>query len=499
MMTRIRETALLLRIQLCRLGGINSLLHGHDPRQKRRALGTLALCLMLVLMASGYSLMLAMMLADLGAVGMIPQAFTLALTALAFMTAMFKGPEMLFGGSDTPALRAMPVAPGSIVASRLLALLATELVFSLLIGVPAGAVYGLHMGAAGGVRLVLALCLVPALPMAAALALGTLLARLTLRMRHRALLTAVLNVALFVAIMALCGALTAAGVQGRLTQSVMLAMMGRLDRLLTGLYPPADWTAQAAAGNGGALVLLAAVSLGALALLTLAATACFARLADALGMAAPAARGSTQTGRPRSPLRALYGKEVRRFTSSSIYMMNASAGLLIYAMATAAACLTDLQPVLAPLLAVPVVRSRLPGLLTLAAMLLAGMTSTTSSSISMEGRQMETLHAMPVRRRDWLGAKLLLQMTLSAPVLALCGGVLALRLGLSAAQGAMLILAPAAYSLVMGIVGLALNLRFPRFDWEREVEAVKNGLSVLLTILIGMLVPLGIGAAWLLL
>ena len=179
MMTRIRETALLLRIQLCRLGGINSLLHGHDPRQKRRALGTLALCLMLVLMASGYSLMLAMMLADLGAVGMIPQAFTLALTALAFMTAMFKGPEMLFGGSDTPALRAMPVAPGSIVASRLLALLATELVFSLLIGVPAGAVYGLHEGAAGGVRLVLALCLVPALPMAAALALGTLLARLT--------------------------------------------------------------------------------------------------------------------------------------------------------------------------------------------------------------------------------------------------------------------------------------------------------------------------------
>ena len=195
-------------------------------------------------------------------------------------------------------------------------------------------------------------------------------------------------------------------------------------------------------------------------------------------------------------MRALYGKEVRRFTSSSIYMMNASAGLLIYAMATAAACLTDLQPVLAPLLAVPVVRSRLPGLLTLAAMLLAGMTSTTSSSISMEGRQMETLHAMPVRRRDWLGAKLLLQMTLSAPVLALCGGV---RLGLSAAQGAMLILAPVAYSLVMGIVGLALNLRFPHFDWEREVEAVKNGLSVLLTILIGMLVPLGIGAAWLLL
>lgn len=499
MTTRIRETALLLRIQLCRLGGVNSLLHGHDPQQRRRALGTLALCLMLVLMASGYSLMLALMLADVGAAGMIPQVFTLALSMLAFVTVMFKGPEMLFGGSDVPSLRAMPVAAGSIVASRMLALLAAELVFSVLIGAPAAIVYGLGEGFSGGLRLALALCLAPALPMAAALALGTLLAHLTLRMRHRALLTALLNVALFVAIMALCGALAAAGLRGRLTRGAMLAMMGRFDRLLTGLYPPADWSAQAAAGSGGALALLAAVSFGALALMTLSAVRGFTRLADALSMAAPAARASARPGRLKSPLWALYGKEVRRFTSSTIYMMNASVGLLLFAMATVTVCAMDLRQVLTLLDAVPAVRGRLPGLMTLAAMLLSGMTNTTSCSISMEGRQMETLRALPVRRRDWLGAKLMLQMTLSVPVFSLCGAVLALRLGLSAAQGALLILAPIAHSLAMGVVGLALNLRFPRLDWQREVEAVKNGLSVLLTILTGMLVPLGIGAAWLLL
>ena len=42
--------------------------------------------------------------------------------------------------------------------------------------------------------------------------------------------------------------------------------------------------------------------------------------------------------------------------------------------------------------------------------------------------------------------------------------------------------------------GLALNLRFPRFDWTQDVQAVKNGLSVLLTMLTGMLVPIGVGA-----
>ena len=46
-----------------------------------------------------------------------------------------------------------------------------------------------------------------------------------------------------------------------------------------------------------------------------------------------------------------------------------------------------------------------------------------------------------------------------------------------------------------GAVGLALNLRFPRLDWEQEVEAVKQGVAVLLTILFGMLVPIACGAA----
>ena len=54
MRERMRETALLLRIQLCRLGGVNSLIHGHDRRQRRRAMTTLALTLMLVVMAAGY-------------------------------------------------------------------------------------------------------------------------------------------------------------------------------------------------------------------------------------------------------------------------------------------------------------------------------------------------------------------------------------------------------------------------------------------------------------
>lgn len=495
MRERMRETALLLRIQLCRLGGVNSLIHGHDRRQRRRAVATLALTLMLAVMAAGYSAGLAAALAEAGAAGAIPQVFALALSALALSAVMLKGPEAVFGGRDVPALRAMPVAAGSIVASRFAALLGSELVFALLIGLPAAIVYGLSAGAAAGVWLVLALCLLPAVPTAAALAVGTLALRLTLRMRGRAAASAVLQIALFAAIMAVAGAIVVAGIRGRMTQSMVLLMLGRAERLLSGFYPPADWAARAAAGEAGAWLPLAGTALLALSAMLAVCTAGFGRIADALEQGAPAKRGRAAVGRRRSPLAALYVKELRRYASCSIYLMNTLVGWLMYAMLTLAVCVTDASALLAALARIPGVGQRVLSFLPLVPALMAGMSATTSCSISMEGRQMDTLRAMPVRRRDWLGAKLLLSLTVAMPPIVLCGAALSARLRLGAGLTAAMLLAPLANALLTGAVGLALNLRFPRLDWEKEVEAVKQGASVLLTLLIGMLVPLACGAA----
>ena len=495
MRERMRETALLLRIQLCRLGGVNSLIHGHDRRQRRRAMMTLALTLMLVVMAAGYSAGMAAALAEMGAAQAIPQIFALAVSALALGTVMLKGPEVIFGGGDVPALRAAPVHVGSIVASRFAMVLGSELAFALLIGLPAGIVYGMELGAAHGVRLVLALCLLPAIPTVLALAVGTLALRLTLRMRRRAAVSAVLNIVLLMAILGACGAVWAAAARGRLTQSMVLLMLGRVERLLSDIYPPADWAAQAAAGHAGAWLPLAGTALLALALMLAGSTAGFARIADALAQGAPVGKGRADVGRRRPPLMALYVKEARRYASSSIYMMNTMAGWLMYAMMTVAVCVTDVSTILAVVAPIPGVGQHALSFLPVAAAVLAGMSATTPCSISMEGRQLDTLRAMPVRKRDWLGAKLLLSLTVALPPIVLCGAALSVRLHLSAGLTAALILAPLGNALLTGAVGLALNLRFPKLDWEQEVEAVKQGVSVLLTILFGMIVPIACGAA----
>ena len=492
---RNSELGLLLRIQAYRFCGVNALIHGHDRRQRRRAMGSLCLSILIVAMAVGYSAMFSLMLCDLGAADVLPLLLALVSAGVTFVIVGMTGPECIFGGKDAPALRAMPVRTGAIVLSRMIGVLLPELALALLMGVPTAIVYAMHgAGAAAGVRLVLAVCLAPAIPAAVALLLGTVIARLTLRMRRRAVITAVLSIVLVLAVLSGTMAMGLAAGRGTLTESMMLVVLGRFSQLLSGLYPPADWVAAAARGSASAwLWLIGTAALALLATLVLA-TRGFARINDGLSTGTARGRRETRRIRAASPLRSLYRKERMRYLSSTIYLMNTSVGWLMLLMATAALCLVEVKPYLSLLSVVPGVGGQVLWLLPLVPAVLGGMACPTACSISMEGRQIELMRALPVRMRHWLGAKLLLHLTLAVPSILLFAAVVAVRLALSPGQTALLVAYPLSAALMIGALGLVLNLRFPRFDWTQEVEAVKNGLSVLLTMFTGMLVPIGVGA-----
>ncbi|MBO7668702.1 MAG: hypothetical protein J6T26_09600, partial [Firmicutes bacterium] len=47
------------------------------------------------------------------------------------------------------------------------------------------------------------------------------------------------------------------------------------------------------------------------------------------------------------------------------------------------------------------------------------------------------------------------------------------------------ILLPLAFALLMGQLGLVSNLRHPNLNWTSESQAVKNGISILIIMLLG--------------
>ena len=58
---------------------------------------------------------------------------------------------------------------------------------------------------------------------------------------------------------------------------------------------------------------------------------------------------------------------------------------------------------------------------------------------------------------------------------------------------------PAAFAALSGNIGLIANLRHPNLNWINETQAVKQGISVLITMLVNWAVVLAPGLVYLLL
>lgn len=488
----MRDVMLLMRIQAYRFCGINALLHSRDKKLRRKAMASLGIGLLLATMAVVYSTMFSAMFRDLGIIEIIPQFLAMAVSGVALVITLTKGPELIFGGRDTESLRAMPVHTGAIVGSRLLGIFLPAWGVMLLAFVPAGVFYAASAGAMSAMRMILLSLLVPLMPMSLALLAGTLVARVTIRMRHRALLSAVLSVLLLIAILfaTLFGsmAMSSAGQSGTMERAVIGLLLSGPGAILTGIYPPADWLMRGAQGSLRDALLLCGTGVLCVAIACMAATWRFGHIADSLS-ARQTTGAKGHVTRPVSPMRALLRKERARYTSSAIYMMNTAFAWVMYAALAVALCIgvSNLPIPQEARGIIDEVMARFAAFLPFIPAMLAGMGATTACSISMEGRHMDILRAAPVRKRDWLGAKLWMSLSMAVPVILLLGTIVALWLRLPISDALLLIVVPMTSSLFAGVLGLLLNQRFPRFDWNQEVQAVKNGLSVLLTLLIVVL------------
>lgn len=115
-----------------------------------------------------------------------------------------------------------------------------------------------------------------------------------------------------------------------------------------------------------------------------------------------------------------------------------------------------------------------------------GMTTTTSSTISMEGKNFWILKTLPIKQDKILWSKIMIELIFSV-ITSLVVTILMLILGnvnivLSILMFVLLVL----FSIHNSIIGLLINLRYHKFDWDVPTKVVKQGTSVLLTMIIGM-------------
>ncbi len=480
----MREYWILTKLQFTSLFGINKIRHTkseEDKKKGKKALTTLlVMTFALLYMSVIYSGLLA---SAFSAFGMLPamlgiMAMAASLLILVFATFEVKG--MIFGFGDYDILMSWPVDVRAVACSRVTNLYISNLVYALLLLLPAGGFYAAYAHPVWWyypLFLFLTL-LVPALPCVLGAILGTLLAAATSRMKKKNIFSTIGQLLLILGVMFLSFR-TSAGLEN------IGEKAGMLQEVVGKSYPPAMWF-QTALSEGKLLpalwLLLCALALFALLIWLL--DRCFVRVNSFL-RSAPTRGKRFVLGRQTrvSATRALFGKEIRRYFASSIYVTNTAFGYVMLLAAAVAALIKGKE-----LLSLDASLTKLLyAVVPFALSWIVGMSTTTGSAISMEGKSLWIVKSMPILARDWLKAKLYVSLSLAVPCTLVFCSLVAVGLRASALDALYIVLIPLAYAFFFAVFGLWVNIRFPRLDWTSEAEVVKQGVSTMLVVFGSML------------
>lgn len=188
--------------------------------------------------------------------------------------------------------------------------------------------------------------------------------------------------------------------------------------------------------------------------------------------------------RKHSVFSALYRKELGRFLSSYMAVLNAGMGIILLSIASIFFLFSSLE-FFNTILGIGIVNDVLADYSPLIISMMIIMSCPAASSISLEGKNVWILQSSPISVRTILNAKIAVNLSLHAIGYIMALIALIIKLNLSPIQLVTLMVVPICYSLFISVIGVSINKKHPNYTWENEMMVVKQSLPVLLSMIIG--------------
>lgn len=487
----LRGVRLLTKIQVCNLFGENEFRYTHDRKKKRRWIAMGVLMGLVAVMMASYVVGLCVGLSVLGMADVIPEYLCVITSAVIVCFSILKAGSVIFQKKGYDFLISLPVSTADLVVSRFLVMYVSNLLLSLIVMVPGLVTYGICANPPAAAYLfgLFGILLIPMLPLTVSTAFGALVTAVSARMRNKNLVSAVLTLIFAMGILVLLTAV--GGAAENLTAEQMQNLAEAASVQLRRLYIPAAWFGGAVTdGSIVGFLLFAGVSLGLFGVTAAVVARYFRGICTALHATSAKNDYKVTAMKRSSVLGALYRREVKRYFASSIYVTNTLIGYILMAAAGVAVAVIGLDKitdVFGPNLGITVdIRAIAVQLLPFVISFMAIISPTTACSISLEGKQWWILQTLPVRAADIWNAKILLNLTLAAPayVVAAVGCLIAAEP--KGAGVVWILLIPALYIVFAAVAGITVNLALPSMEWENETRVVKQGASVGIAMLVGL-------------
>lgn len=468
---------------------------GTSRRRKNRnksASGLGAMGLIVVIMvyiSSVWSSTIAGTLAPVGGLDLLIALMMVFSLIFPLFFTMYAAQGTLFSTKDIDLVLSLPVPTFYIMLARLMALyLQTALMLECLL-IPAGVVYLMNGGAGGAGFLVVLIVqglFLALLPTLITLIFGYVISLLVSRMRHKNLFSIIFSILLIAVIMV--------GVLFMNTGMENLAAdVAGVRQMLFSSAPPLGWAVTAATEfNFLNLLLIIVLCVVPFLVISWLFSLNFKSLLTRLSSNALRSDYKIGTLSASSSLGALFKKEARRFFGTPAYFLNTAIGNLMVIVGAVAALIFrgTIQDFLAVFTSQPggeILLEYVSPIVLAFVVIFLFFSIPSSVSVSLEGKTLWILKAAPVSTGRIFFAKAGFSAVVGIVTAVVAVPLLGVAFGLPVLHVICIFIISLLLNIHVGMLGLYVNLRFPRLDYENETVVIKQSASLMFSMLLCLL------------
>lgn len=409
--------------------------------------------------------------------------------SLLFVFSIMQTKTELFECKDNELLLSMPIPPSMVVVSRVFTVLIYNYIEASFVFIPAIIGYLFFQGpAVGCFGAFLSFLLIPPFATAVASGIGYAVAKISSRMRNKNLITVLISLLFLVGYMV-----------------VYFYLIGNMESILNSITENTEAFAEklgavGVIGSAAALSVLPTVIfvVGTVGVALLAFYLISKNYVSIVTSRSSAKRVKYVAKRNagRSAVTALIMKELRTFFSSPNYMLNAGIGLVFCPIIAVVALinrqeLSDAMSILSAEMGIEASGFIAPGMIA-GLLFCLSLVMMSACSLSLEGKRLWLLRSLPVGARTVLFSKVAPQIIVSLPFAVLTSVLLFVASSVDIVYLPFFILVPITFIITTAFIGGVFNSLFPKFDFENEVQPIKQSLTVFCTMMTTMIYAIGL-------
>ena len=471
-----------------------------NESRARKIVLPIVLALLVMFSVGSYVAILAEKLAPSHLTYIVLTIFIMVTSLLTIIEGVYKSQGILFEARDNELLFSLPITQSKIFFIRIFKLITFQFLYNSLFMLPAIIVYAMYEKTNVSFYLIstVMLVLLPIIPTILGCIFGYIIKGLSAKFKARNIMQV-----LFTSLILLGIFYVSFNMQGMVANIVQNA--NSIQEIITKIYYPAGLYINLIQNfNILDLVTLLAINIVPAFVFVYVASIFYFKINSKLGekgngnKKVGVAKTTEKTYRVRTQLSGLIHKEMKRFFSSPVFMVNAGFGMVLMIAVTFAlsinfdGMINSMMQGMETEIPIPIgeIKNMMPKVFYGFVIFISCMTSMTSSMISLEGKSFNITKSLPVETEKILLSKVLTSNILSIPIFLICDVIFFIAFKVAIIDIVFILLASIVMPTLTALIGILMNLKYPKMNATSDTEVVKQSMSSMLSVFMGMFVAI---------